>query len=68
MKRSGLAGQYCYGDSITMADICLVPQVANAQRFDCDLGPYPLVTAIAERCLQHEAFKKADPSTQKDAF
>lgn len=68
MKRSGLAGKYCYGDAITMADICLVPQVANAQRFDCDLSPYPLVTAIAERCMQHEAFQKADPSTQKDAF
>lgn len=60
------AGKFCLGDSFTMADICLVPQVANAQRFNCDLSPYPTVMRINEACMALDAVKKAAPETQAD--
>ena len=63
-----LSGQYCYGDSVTMADICLVPQIFNAQRFGCPLGDYPALNAIFERCMALDAFRATQPSTQADAF
>jgi glutathione S-transferase len=56
-----------YPHWITMADICLVPQVFNAQRFDCDLKPYPTVMAIFERCMTLPAFSGTLPSKQGDA-
>jgi maleylacetoacetate isomerase len=62
-----LNGAFCLGDRITMADVCLVPQVFNAQRFDCDLKPYPTVTAIFERCMKLPAFSATQPSKQGDA-
>ena len=60
-------GQFCHGDSPTMADICLVPQVYNAQRFGCDLSGFPTVLAINERCLALPAFRDALPDSQPDA-
>lgn len=60
-------GAFCHGNSPTLADICLVPQVYNAQRFDCDLGDYPTVTAISARCLELLAFRDALPENQPDA-
>ena len=60
--------EFCHGDSVTMADVCLVPQIFNAQRFDCPLGDYPLLTAIFERCMTLDAFRATQPSTQADAF
>lgn len=60
-------GQFCHGDSPTLADICLVPQVYNAQRFDCDLSGFPTVMAINERCLALQAFRDALPDSQPDA-
>ena len=51
-----------------MADICLVPQVANARRFDCDLCPYPLLLAIADRAAALPAFARVAPDTQADKF
>jgi len=59
-----LSGQYCYGDTVTMADICLVPQIFNAQRFGCPLGDYPALNAIFERCMALDAFRATQPSTQ----
>jgi maleylpyruvate isomerase len=59
-------GKFCLGDTFTMADICLVPQVANAQRFNCDLSPYPTVMRINEACVALDAVKKAAPETQAD--
>jgi len=50
-----------------MADCCLVPQVFNAQRYDCDLGPYPIVMRIHENCMKLDAFTKATPGNQPDA-
>lgn len=61
------AKTYCFGDNITMADICLVPQVYNARRFQVDMTPFPLINAIVERCNQHPAFIAALPENQEDA-
>ncbi len=59
-------GKVCWGDSVTLADICLIPQVYNAQRFECDLQAYPLINAIASHCNQLPAFISASPQVQKD--
>jgi maleylpyruvate isomerase len=59
-------GVYCHGDRPTLADVCLVPQVANARRFNCDLAPYPTVVRIDEACLKLDAFIKAKPENQAD--
>lgn len=61
-------GTYCLGDQFTMADVCLVPQVFNALRFDCDLSPYPTVMRLFEAGAVLEAVKKVEPSTQADKF
>ena len=63
----GRAGRYCLADQVTMADVCLVPQVFNAQRFNCDLKPYPKTMAIFEACMQLPAFTESQPSRQGDA-
>ena len=60
-------GAFCHGDTPTLADVCLVPQVFNARRFDCDLAAYPTVLRIAEACDALAAFQKAHPSRQPDA-
>jgi maleylacetoacetate isomerase len=60
-------GRYCLGDQPTMADCCLVPQVYNAQRYKCDLAPYPTVMKINEQCLALDAVKRAAPEAQPDA-
>lgn len=67
MLQYGQSGIYCFGDTPTMADCCLVPQVYNAQRFSCDMSPYPTVMRIAEACAAHPAFAAAHPSKQADA-
>ena len=59
-------GRFCHGDSPGLADICLVPQVVGAARFDCDLAPYPTIRRINEACLALEAFAQAHPSRQPD--
>ncbi|KAK2527652.1 maleylacetoacetate isomerase isoform X2 [Columba livia] len=60
------AGRYCVGDEVSMADLCLVPQVANAERFKVDMGPYPTITRINKALLELEAFKVSHPSRQPD--
>ncbi|KAM6274149.1 maleylacetoacetate isomerase [Porphyrio hochstetteri] len=60
------AGRYCVGDEISMADLCLVPQVYNAERFKVDMGPYPTITRINKALLELEAFKVSHPSRQPD--
>ena len=61
------AGQYCFGDSITLADVCLLPQVFNAQRFNVDMAPYPRLAAIADALAAVPEFADAHPSRQPDA-
>lgn len=63
----GLAGRFCHGDSPTMADVCLVPQIYNAQRFGCDLSAFPTALKINEACLEEAAFRDALPENQPDA-
>jgi maleylpyruvate isomerase len=59
-------GRYCHGDTPTLADCCLVPQVFGAQRFGVDLAPYPTVMRIHEACAGLPAFHQAHPSQQPD--
>ena len=66
LRRPG-TGRYSHGDAPTMADCCLVPQVFNAKRYDCDLAPYPTVMRVFEACMLLEAFDRAQPSKQPDA-
>ncbi len=60
------AGPYCFGEAITLADICLVPQLANARRFGARID-YPRIEAIEEACLAHPAFAETRPELQPDA-
>ena len=60
-------GKYSHGDSPGMADCCLVPQVFNAKRFDCELAPYPTVMRVFEACMKLVAFDAAQPAKQPDA-
>lgn len=61
------AGQYCVGDNVTLADICLVPQVYNAQRFALDMSAYPVINSVYHQCQQLAAFALAAPEQQADA-
>jgi maleylacetoacetate isomerase len=60
-------GRFCHGDTPTMADCCLVPQIFNAKRYQSDLAPYPNTMRVFEACMQLEAFDRAQPSKQPDA-
>lgn len=61
------AGQFCFGDELTLADICLVPQVYNALRFGVDMTTYPTISAVHQHCQQLAAFALAAPEQQSDA-
>lgn len=58
---------YCFGEKVTIADICLVPQVYNALRFGVDMNPYPTLSRINAACLKLPAFSNAAPEKQADA-
>ena len=60
-------GSFCHGERPTLADCFLVPQVYNAERFGCDLGPYRNIRRIADRCRSLPAFQQAAPENQPDA-
>ncbi|XP_019374290.1 PREDICTED: maleylacetoacetate isomerase isoform X1 [Gavialis gangeticus] len=60
------AGRYCVGDEVSMADLCLVPQVYNAERYKVDLAPYPTITRINKALLELEAFQVSHPTKQPD--
>ena len=60
-------GKFCHGDAPGFADIVLVPQVANANRFKVDLTPFPSIRRINDECLKLEPFRKAMPQNQPDA-
>lgn len=59
-------GKFCWGDQLTMADVCLVPQVYNAYRFNVDMAAYPRITAIYRECMALESFQLAAPEAQAD--
>ena len=60
-------GRFCHGDTPTMADCCLVPQIFNAQRFKCDLSHAPTALRVFEECMKLEPFQRAQPARQPDA-
>jgi maleylpyruvate isomerase len=60
-------GRFCHGDRPGYADIALVPQVANANRYKVDLSAFPTVVRINDACLQLDAFRRAMPQNQPDA-
>ncbi|MCL1088540.1 maleylacetoacetate isomerase [Shewanella profunda] len=62
------SGRYCFGNAVTLADLCLVPQVYNAQRFNVDLTPYPNIMRVWAECNQLAAFADAAPECQADAL
>src|ERR1700678_4382994 len=64
LGRDASRGRFCYGESPTIADVCLVPQVFNARRFSVDLGPYPRIVAIDAACRELAAFAGAAPEKQ----
>jgi len=65
LARAGSDG-YCVGAQVSLADCCLVPQVANAQRMGCDLAAYPRIRAVFEHCAALPAFIQAAPAQQPD--
>ncbi|XP_051725397.1 maleylacetoacetate isomerase isoform X2 [Ctenopharyngodon idella] len=60
------AGKYCVGDEISMADICLVPQVYNAERFKVDMSQFPTIRRLNQTLIEIDAFKVSHPSHQPD--
>lgn len=58
---------YAFGDTPTLADCLLVPQVYSARRYQVDLTPYPAIVAADARCAEHPAFQAAHPDRQPDA-
>jgi len=65
--REDRAGAFCYGETPTMADCCLIPQIFNAQRFQCDLARMPTLLRIYRHCMKLPAFIAASPARQPDA-
>lgn len=61
-------GRFCQGDTPTLADCCLVPQVYNARRFEIDLSPFPTIERIDAACASIPAFQAARPEAQPDAM
>jgi maleylpyruvate isomerase len=61
------AGRFSHGDAVSVADVTLVPQVYNARRYGCDLGPYPTIRRVERACLELPAFDAARPERQPDA-
>ncbi|MEY4509877.1 MAG: hypothetical protein RLZZ450_1999 [Pseudomonadota bacterium] len=61
LARRGQQTGFAFGDAPTLADVCIVPQVANARRFACALGHVPRVTALYDQCMALPAFQRAAP-------
>jgi maleylacetoacetate isomerase/maleylpyruvate isomerase len=68
LVQHGRHGKFCLGERFTIADVCLGPQLFNAQRYQCDMSAFPTVAAIGERVMAEAAVQAAHPSTQADAL
>jgi maleylpyruvate isomerase len=66
-RLTATAGRHAVGERISLADICLVPQVYNARRVDLDLAPYPRIVAADAEARKFPAFTAAAPEMQPDA-
>jgi maleylpyruvate isomerase len=60
-------GRFSFGDTPTLADVYLIPQVESARRFNVDMNRWPLISAIDQACGELDAFKQATPMAQPDA-
>lgn len=67
LAKDARTGRFCYGDTPTMADCVLVPQLFNARRFNCDLSAMPTILRIDAECATLPAFIDAAPANQPDA-
>ena len=67
IARNSADGLHCFGSSVTLADVFLVPQVANSRRVQLDLSPYPRLAAVARHLESLPAFAAARPEAQPDA-
>jgi len=61
------AGKYCFGDTVTLADVVLVPQVATANRYQVDMAPYPTIQRIVEALYELPEVEASMPANQPDA-
>jgi len=66
LARRATPSLFCYGERPGLAEACLVPQVDNARRFDCDLSAYRLLMAVDAECRGLDAFARAAPAMQPD--
>ena len=66
-KLQATSGLFCFGDNFTLADICLLPQIYNAQRFNVDLSQFPGILAISQHCDTLSYVALAYPDNQPDA-
>ena len=66
LARDTRTGAFCHSNSPGLADIALVPQVVNAERYQLDLTPYPNIMRVSDNCMRLEAFIAAHPSKQPD--
>lgn len=66
LSRYRQSGPFCFGEKVTLADVCLIPQVANASRFGVDISKYTVINSIYEHCMTLQPFIDASPSNQPD--
>lgn len=67
LSTSAETGAFCHGDAPGLADVCLVPQIHNARRYDMDLSVWPTILRIETACMEMDAFQAARPENQPDA-
>lgn len=68
VRMANTAGSFSYGSQITMADLCLVPQVYNALRFNIDMSKYPTIFQVHSNCLKTKECERAAPQNQPGAI
>ena len=66
LEKRNVQSVFCVGQTPTIADICLIPQVANANRFKCALDQFPRIVGIYHHAMKLSAFNDAQPSSQPD--